>query len=107
MKKPKSLEQKLEPALRLIWRGSAERRAIIKAHTIKDPELGGNGFTCPSCGRNWPIAMADVDHEPPLGGLQRWEDVADYIKRLFWGPQKLMCKICHKKKTAAQRKKRV
>lgn len=100
-KKPKTLEYKLEKAIRLIWSRSAERRAVIKEQLAGRPE-----FPCPgSCGRTWPSWAADVDHEPPLGGLHNWRDVVDYIDRSFWGPQRLMCKGCHKKKTASQRKK--
>lgn len=101
MKKPKTLEYKLEKAIRLIWSRSAERRQIIKAALA-----GQSEFTCPgSCNRTWPSWAADVDHEPPLGGLQNWRDTADYIYRSFYGPQHLMCKGCHKKKTASQRKR--
>lgn len=101
MKKPKTLEYKLEKAIRLIWSRSAERRAIIKAEMA-----GAKEKLCPgACGRLWPVWAFDVDHEPPLCGLQRWEDAADYIKRCFWGPQRLLCKTDHKAKTASQRKR--
>ena len=103
-KKPKTLETKLRSAIRLIWSRSAERRAILKAVTIKDPELGGSGFTCPVCNRDWPIAMAEVDHEPALGTFDDWHKIEDYINRMFYGPQRAICKLCHKKKTAEQRR---
>lgn len=99
-KAPKSLESKLEKAIRLIWRGSAERRAVIKEQMGGEPER-----VCPECNRSWPVWGFDVDHEPPLGGLQNWKETADYIRRCFWGPQRLLCKNCHKRKTARQRKK--
>ncbi len=105
MKKPKTLETKLRSAIRLIWSRSAERRAILNAATINDPE-NGKGFSCPLCGRDWPIQMAEVDHEPPLGSLDSWRDVVSFIDRMFYGPQKAICKLCHKKKTAEQRRKR-
>lgn len=105
MKKPKTLETKLRSAIRLIWSRSAERRAIIKAATIDDPE-NGKGFSCPDCGRDWPIQMAEVDHEPPLGSLTDWRDIKSFIERMFFGPQRAICKLCHKKKTAQQRRKK-
>ena len=104
-KKPKTLEVKLRSALRLIWSRSSERRAILKAATIDDPE-NGKGFCCPLCGRDWPIQMAEVDHEPPIGTLVSWKDTASFVEKMFFGPQRAVCKLCHKKKTAAQRRKR-
>lgn len=101
MKKAKTLEYKLEKAIRLIWSRSTERRNVIKEQMNGEPER-----ICPDCQRSWPVWGFDVDHEPPLGGLQRWQDVTDYIKRSFWGPQRLLCKTCHKKKTARQRSNR-
>jgi hypothetical protein len=104
-KKPKTLETKLRSAIRLIWSRSVERRAILKAATIDDPE-NGKGFNCPICGRDWPIQMAEVDHEPPLGTLTDYMLVGSFIHRMFFGPQRAVCKICHKKKTAEQRRKK-
>ena len=105
-KKPKTLEVKLRSAIRLIWSRSAERRAhIAEAATLKDPELGGKGFVCPLCHKEWPIQFAEVDHEPPIGPLSNWRDVEGFIDRMFYGPQRAVCKICHKRKTASQRKK--
>lgn len=104
MKKPKSLEVKLRSAIRLIWSRSKERREILKAaesyrDTIK-------GFECPVCMAFWPVQMAEVDHEPPLGTFDDWHKIEDYINRMFYGPQRAICKLCHKKKTAMQRRKK-
>lgn len=103
MKKPKTLENKLEKAIRLIWSRSPERNAVKK----RDMD-GKEEHQCPGpCGKSWPVWAFDVDHEPPLGGLHDWHEVVDYIQRSFWGPQRLLCKTCHKRKTASQRKKGV
>lgn len=104
MKKAKTLEVKLRSAIRLIWSRSTERRAILKAAEIKGP-YGIKDFHCPICGRDWPIQMAEVDHEPPIGTLESWRDTVKFIEKMFFGPQRAICKICHKKKTAQQRKK--
>jgi hypothetical protein len=105
MKKPKTLEVKLRSAIRLIWSRSKERRAILKAATIDDPE-NGKGFNCPICGRDWPIQMAEVDHEPPIGPLDDYINTGTFIARMFFAPQRAICKLCHKKKTSFQRRKK-
>ncbi len=106
MKKPKSLETKLRSAIRLIWSRSAERRAIIKQVEYKDIATGEKMFVCPLCNRPLPIQMAEVDHEPALGSFDNWRDVESFIDRMFYGPQRTVCKNCHKRKTAEQRRKR-
>lgn len=105
MKKAKTLEVKLRSALRLIWSRSAERKAILKAAV--EPHLRGEPeyFDCPICFRKWPIQMADVDHEPPIGELKSWRDTVLFMEKMFYGPQRAICKLCHKKKTAQQRRK--
>lgn len=101
MKKAKTLEVKLRSAIRLIWSRSKERREILKNAVDKD-----GFFVCPGCLKTMYIQMAEVDHEPPIGTLERWQDVGVFIEKMFFGPQRALCKICHKKKTALQRKKK-
>jgi hypothetical protein len=105
MKKAKTLEVKLRSAIRLIWSRSAERRAILKAASIKRPE-GRVDFNCAICEKGWPIQMAEVDHEPPIGTLESWRDTVQFIDKMFYGPQRAVCKLCHKIKTAQQRRKK-
>jgi hypothetical protein len=106
MKKPKTLETKLRSAIRLIWSRSAERRAILKAATISREDCAIASFKCPLCNLQWPIQMAEVDHEPPIGTLESWKDTANFIDKMFFGPQRAVCKLCHKAKTARQRRKK-
>jgi hypothetical protein len=106
VKKPKTLEVKLRSAIRLIWSRSAERRAVIKAVTNSPSSIKPFAwFTCPICDVDYPIQMAEVDHDPALGSFSDWRDVKSFIERMFFGPQRVLCKICHKKRTAEQRKK--
>jgi hypothetical protein len=105
MKKPKTLETKLRSAIRLIWSRSAERRAVIKLYT--DPE-DKNFFLCPLCPAKacrWPIQLATVDHDPPIGTLDL-ENLTDFVKKMFYGHQRVLCSPCHKKVTAEQRRKK-
>jgi hypothetical protein len=112
MKKAKTLEVKLRSAIRLIWSRSTEHRSVIKGSSYKGTQSTtipqdekGLYFQCPICRREWPIQMADVDHEPPVGELASWEDTTEFIRRMFFGPQRAICKLCHKTKTAMQRRK--
>ena len=101
MKKPKTLETKLRSAIRLIWSRSKERREVLKqAEQVKGM------FQCPICDKAMYIQMAEVDHEPPIGTLESWKDTSKFIEKMFFGPQRAICKLCHKVKTAQQRRKR-
>lgn len=98
---------KVRSALRDIYRYSPMRREAIKlASTLVDPELGGKGFACPLCTRDYPIQMADVDHIEPCGSLLCSADLHEFFNRLMYGKVRVICKICHKKVTAAQRRKK-
>lgn len=98
---------KVRSALRDIYRYSPMRREAIKAaSTLTDPELGGKGFVCPLCTRDYPIQMADVDHIDPCGSLLDIDDLQGFFLRLMYGPVRVICKLCHKEVTAAQRGKR-
>jgi len=106
-KKPKTLEVKLRSAIRLIWSRSAERRAHLTMATNPPTSVKPyKWFTCPICDVDYPIQMAEIDHEPPLGTLINWRDIVSFIDRMFFGPQRAICKICHKKKTAEQRRRK-
>lgn len=108
-KKAKTLEVKLRSALRLIWSRSAERRVILKDAIYKvhiddthPPEIV---FDCPICKKTWPSQMAEVDHIEPLGTLDRAR-LTEWVDDLFNSPQRVLCKICHRRKTSEQRKKK-
>lgn len=105
MKKAKSLEVKLRSAIRLIWSRSAERRAILKAATLESVSQG-KYFNCAICGGSFHLKMGEVDHEPPIGSLESWRDAVTFIEKMFFGPQRVVCYECHKKKTAQQRRKK-
>lgn len=99
MKKPKTLEVKLRSAIRLIWSRSSERRAVIKAALDENKE-----FVCPLCSKLMPDWAGEVDHISPVGPLTNWRDVVPWMDVMFYGPQRLVCKSCHRKKTKEDRK---
>jgi hypothetical protein len=101
MKKPKSLETKLRSAIRLIWSRSAERRAILKAAIDSKTKY----FLCPLCENPFPDWAAEVDHIEPIGSLESWRDTVVFIDRMFFSPQRVVCKTCHRAKTKEDMKK--
>lgn len=101
MKKPKSLETKLRSAIRLIWSRSPERREILKKALYN--KNGNMFFVCPICDGEWHQAMGDVDHIIAVGTLDV-NNLTDYVNRMFYSPQRVICKICHKRKTKEDRK---
>jgi len=102
MKKPKTLETKLRSAIRLIWSRSKERREILKQ--ALETRCDVKGFTCPECQEFWPIQMAEVDHIEAVGPLDI-DKLTEYVKKMFYSPQRAICKLCHSKKTKEDRKK--
>ncbi len=102
MKKVKDPEakrlQKIRSALRGVWQYDPRRKSIIVAVTDKNKT-----FVCPVCHTTWPVQLATVDHEPELGSFTL-ETVGDWINRLFFGPQRAICKPCHLKKPKTKRR---
>lgn len=105
MKKPKSLETKLRSAIRLIWSRSKERREILKAAQFTVGHTTHYyAFKCPVCAVEYPIQMAEVDHIEPVGTLEL-DHLTEWVKKMFYSPQRALCKLCHRQKTTQDRKK--
>jgi hypothetical protein len=111
-KKTYSLFNKIRAALRDVYRYSPMRKEAINAvkYPFNDegiPSIYSDCivFDCPKCKQVYPIQMADVDHEPPLGALGGTAGLGDWSYRLFYGNVQVICKLCHRRKTASQRKK--
>lgn len=102
-KTPKSLETKLRAAVRMIWSRSTERNTVKKLAIFKDAEYG-KAFICPLCSKKWPEKMGEVDHIVPVGALESWRDIEGFIDRMFFSAQRVICVICHKKKSTQDRK---
>lgn len=66
-------------------------------------------YRCAKCRKHHVAADVQVDHTDPVvcpkEGFKDWDT---YIERMFCGVEKLqvLCKPCHKKKTAAEQKVR-
>lgn len=103
MKKKKTLETKLRTAIRLIWSRSPERNAVKKAALFKDAEYG-KAFNCPLCGKVRPEGMGQVDHVEAVGPLVL-DNLTEWVKKMFFSEQSLICDVCHKAKTKEDRKR--
>lgn len=94
---------KVRSALRDIYRYSPMRREAIRA---AEHQMTRGFFDCPLCLACWPMQMADVDHITACGSLLCAEDLPGFFDRLMNGKVRVICKLCHKKVTAAQRRKK-
>lgn len=92
--------------MRDVWRYSPQHKEAINKCLFMS-NLGDKQFLCPICKKEWPIELAAVDHNPPLGSFDSWKTFADWTERLFEGNVRVLDKMCHKKITAQQHKRRV
>lgn len=91
---------KLRSAIRNVWQYDPSRKQFIEQAKIPAAPGQARGwyFKCPLCKGIWPIELATVDHEPELGGFDSWETFFSWTRRCFEGPQRAICKMCHKRK---------
>ena len=98
--------QKLRAAIRNVWQYDPGRKAVIDLSMVAVDERNEPHFRCPICKQLLPKDMATVDHEPELGSFTM-ETIGDWINRCFFGPQRTVCKPCHRKKPKPSRRKHV
>jgi DNA-directed RNA polymerase subunit RPC12/RpoP len=55
-------------------------------------------YLCASCGGYFLQREVEVDHLIPCGTLRSYEDLPQFVERLFCGEEHLrvVCKTCHK-----------
>lgn len=65
-------------------------------------------YQCAKCEEWFKDKDVEVDHDPPCGSLKDYSDLPGFVERMFCEEDKLqvICKPCHKKKTAEERKKK-
>ena len=63
-------------------------------------------YQCNSCKEWWMQKQISVDHIEPVGTLKDYDDLPDFVRRLFVDEQglQILCSDCHNKKTQAERK---
>lgn len=64
-------------------------------------------YQCASCGGWFPTKEVSVDHIEPVGTLKDYEDLPEFVQRLFCGIEglQILCSSCHSKKTKEERTK--
>jgi len=64
-------------------------------------------YQCAICEEWFPQKSIQIDHIVECGSLRCWEDLTPFTQRPFCGKEglRVLCKPCHNKVTAEQRKK--
>ena len=64
-------------------------------------------YQCNLCSKWFKQKDVEVDHIEPAGSLKGWEDVSNFVRRVFVSKDKLqvLCNTCHKAKTKQERSK--
>jgi len=96
----------LRSGLRRMWLRYPARREALEDACVgrrKNKKTGKQAkhFRCCECGELFVQKDVQVDHKIEVGSLRSWEDVGDFVRRLFCHKDELqvMCKECHKNKT--------
>lgn len=63
-------------------------------------------YKCAKCKKYYLQKDVEVDHIEPVGKLNDWKDIEEFVRRLFVAKQKLrvLCKNCHRSATNALEK---
>lgn len=95
--------------LRSKWmRWPVRYEVMANAKRKKPPDVEGKHkfeYQCACCKEWWKQADVEVDHITPVGTLKCYDDLPQFVERLFVSSDKLrvVCKPCHKAITKEQR----
>jgi 5-methylcytosine-specific restriction endonuclease McrA len=94
----KTISNYVKSGLRRMWGRSKQRSSALRAAKISYGK-----YECADCGEIFKRKEIEVDHKIPVG---RFEGFDKYIERLFCDSRylQILCKSCHKKKTAKDRR---
>lgn len=120
LKKPKppyNLKARIIMAIRTVFFQGPLRKSILDRNRIERPHTKKDGtianrprvfFKCTMCETEMKQKDVAVDHLDPVVELDGFRDWNTYIDRLFCDPSnlRLLCKPCHRLKTAEERKER-
>ena len=72
---------------------------------LDEAKVGPAAFLCYKCKGVYSRGDINLDHSSPVMLLGGWDGGWDsYIKRMFHGKVRVLCRTCHKTKTAEERK---
>lgn len=100
----------IRSALRSAFRRWAPKYEVVEDAKRDKPKSkpGRHRFEykCSKCKRYYKRTEVEVDHIEQVGSLKSFEDLPGFAQRMFVGKEKLrlLCKGCHKKVTAEQRR---
>ncbi len=101
----------IRSALRQAWSKYPVKYQVLNNN--RRPFIGADKRTkweyqCAECKQWFKAKEVQVDHIKSAGSLKSYEDLPDFVRRLFCEADNLqvMCKPCHKTKTQEERKRR-
>lgn len=101
---------KIRSALRKLWMFWPSKKIVLNNNrSTVTGKRHKYEYTCEGCGKRGLVAKeVQVDHIVPAGSLRSFKDLSGFAERLFCEPEGLqvLCKPCHKEKTAQERKRK-
>lgn len=91
----------LRSALRAKWSRWPPRYEILQSQrrAYKGPKKQQKyEYKCSRCNKWWMQKEVEVDHIIPCGSLNKYEDLPEFVRKLFTSTDNLriVCKPCHK-----------
>lgn len=67
-----------------------------------------NTYVCAECDKWYGSSQVQVDHIEPCGSLKKFDDLPDFVERMFCEAEgfQVLCKDCHQAKTNREKKER-
>jgi 5-methylcytosine-specific restriction endonuclease McrA len=96
-------------ALRKAWsRWPPKYQVLADAKRTVEGKRHKYEYQCSECKQWFKQTEVQVDHIIPTGSLKAYEDLPEFVSKLFVSKDKLslMCKPCHQRKTNDERKDR-
>lgn len=99
----------LRSGLRSKWlRWPPRTYALLAARTTVSGKRHRFEYTCSACNNKFKQKEVEVDHIQPVGSLKDYDQLPEFVARLFVNEAKLriVCKPCHKTITSEERLRR-